>query len=84
MCAHEKIMSTFLALCGKFCKKAEQYFAGDMQKAAKLSEEDKRKKNGASKNLAQSVSVYSWLQKRGKTIKKFVDIKTRRDMKEVK
>ena len=55
-----------------------------MQMAAKLSEEDKRKKNGASKKFAQSVSVYSWLQKRGKTIKKFVDIKTRRDMKEVK
>ena len=52
--------------------------------AAKLSEEDKRKKNGATKKFAQSVSVYSWLQKRGKTIKKFVDIKTRRDMKEVK
>jgi hypothetical protein len=54
-----------------------------MQMAAKSSEEDKRKKSGASKKLSQSVSVYSWLQKRGKTIKKFIDIKTRRDMKEV-
>jgi hypothetical protein len=54
-----------------------------MQTAAQASEEERRRKNCATKKLASSTTVYNWLKKRGKTVKKFIDIKTRRDMKEV-
>jgi len=45
--------------------------------------DDKRKKSGSQKKLANNATVYSWLKKRGKTVKKFIDIKTRKDLKEV-
>jgi hypothetical protein len=55
-----------------------------MQIAGKKSEEAARKKNGAELKLAKNATVHNWLIKRGKHVKKLVDAKTRRDMKEVR
>jgi hypothetical protein len=43
-----------------------------------------RKKNCAEHKLAKSAAVYTWLKKRGKTVKKIVDLKTQKDMREVR
>ena len=63
--------------------KCWQALSEDLQVSAKTSEDDKRKKSGSQKKLANNATVYSWLKKRGKTVKKFIDIKTRKDLKEV-
>jgi hypothetical protein len=55
-----------------------------MQVAAKTSDDDVRKRNCATNKLAGSATVYNWLKKRGKTVKKIIDMKTRKDMKEVR
>ena len=55
----------------------------DIKTAATKKEEDLRKKNGAEKKLAKSDTVYNWLKKRGKNVKKVVDAKTRKEMREV-
>ena len=54
-----------------------------MQTETKEHEEEMRKKDGAKKKLENSAAVYGWLKKRGKDVKKVVDMKTRKDMKEV-
>ena len=55
-----------------------------MQTAGKQHEEATRKKNGAEMKLAKNATVHDWLIKRGKHVKKVVDAKTRKDMKEVR
>jgi predicted oxidoreductase len=54
-----------------------------MQIETKECEEELRKQDRAKKKLEKSATVYSWLKKRGKNVKKVVDTKTRKDMKEV-